>query len=691
MRKLAVILSLMFCINVWSQNFPGQKDFQWPDQFVNYITVPDSLKNEDAVILSEQLIVAGGSIWKRIAIKIQNEEGLKNLRSLQLPENFDLTNPSNLYAQGRFKGRKDPFIYSFKINYFGVRILKPDKSFEDITPKYKSEKVCWVNTSGHRIYDYVHNFGFDDLKVGDILEYTYEALIDWNHAQHIIFPHSVYPKFNYSLKIKVGINSELKDIELVYNYKIPPNAVKKTVANKNGDVIRNSEYYFHYLKGYNSFDHIMPGYVLPNISINFGGYYTVGKSKNSNDYYALDKYKWMLFVDTFKNSFFDKYHANIRKFIAGIPQLTDDTTGNGFATQLVDTLNKLKFVSAESMNYGDIPQYAIPSSEQLLKGRLTEEFILKNYRDFLAEKNIFYYDGIVIDRRKSLINFEYRNMYNLERKLIVIPMGSSFKYYVPRYRGVTYLPDELPFYLEGTKCVLMPCSQCKGASGKLQISFIGIPKSTFNENARSESATIRVSTDSMKVSFYIKENLSGQFSTLLRHYYNNDHIDSTVSESFYKKCYDIPGFSDVVVKKGTLQKKFPFRQTYNCSGNIKLSNKSEINIKDWFSFTWTKAQFPKTPNHEVYTEFQLSDYYNLLFEFDKRVEITNADDFIKKLGNEYFEITSNLVKQEEKKYLLSVIVKVKQDTIAEKDAMKIMDFVSMLDHLNTLKLNYKIL
>lgn len=693
MKKNLTFFCILLFANCWSQNFPGQRDFQWPDYFVNYMDVPDSLKDEEAIILNEQLVITDNIIRKRIAIKIQNERGLERLRQLQLPENFDLTNPPNWYSQGRFKGRRDPFIYSYKINYFSARILKPNKKFEEITVKCKSEKVYWVDTTGRRIYDYIHDFNFEDLSVGDILEYTYEALVDWNHAQHVVYPNGIDPKFNYSLDLKVGIRADLKNIELIYDYKIPKNVIKKTVTNKNGDLVRNANYSFDYLKGYNSIENIRPGYTLPSISVNHGSFYALKGSGNPNVYtmYALDRYKWMLIVDTVKTNLYDKYHANVRKFIAGFESISDDTTGVFFASQLVDTLNKLKFVSAESMSYGDIPQYALPSSEQLLKGRLTEEFIFKNYRDFLTEKNIFYYSGIMLDKRKGIINMDYRNAYDLEKKIIVIPIGNSFKYYVPRYRGVTYLPDELPFYLEGTKCALMPCSRCAGSSSKLQISFITIPKSNFNENARSESASIKVITDSMRINVFIKENLSGQFSTMLRHYYNNEYIDSTVRESFYKKCYDIPGLSDLVIKKGALQNKFPFRQTYNCSGNIKLNNKGEISLKDWFSFTWSKTQFSKTPNHEIYTEFQQSDYYNLLFEFDKPVEVVNLDDFAKKMMNEYFEITSNLVKQDGNKYLLSVIVKVKQDMVPEKDAVRIMDFVSVLDVINNFKIQYKTL
>jgi hypothetical protein len=692
MKKCLVFIFLLMQIIGRSQNFPGQKDFEWPDYFVNY-AVPDSLKKEDIVILNEQITISDNIIRKRTAIKIQTEDGLNAIKNLQLPENFDLTNPPNWYVQGRFKDRKDPFIYSYRINYFAARLLRAVKKFSELSINYKSEKVCWVDNDGHRIYDYVHNFTFDDLNVGDILEYIYEANVDWNHKQHVVYPNSGYPKLNYDLEVKLGIRSDLKNIDLVYNHAIPGTAFKKSFQNKNGDVVHTFNYHFGYLKGYNTIGLLMPGFTLPSISINHGAYSSFRSSGNNaaNVSYAFDKYKWMLFVDTTRNNLYDKYHTNIRKFVSGIPAFPEDSTGNMFAAQLLDTLNKLKFISTESMNYGDIPQYAMPSSEQLLKGRLTEEFVIKNYQDFLSERGINYYNGIIIDKRKAVINHEYRNNYGLERRVIIIPEGNRLKYYVPRHRGVSYLPDELPFYFEGTSCALMPCSNCSGKGVKQQIAFVGVPKSTFNENIRSEAASIKVNNDSMKLGFVIKENLSGQFSTLLRHFYNNDFIDSTVRADVYKKCTDKPGFGSTVIKKVSLQKRFPFKQTYNCSGAVKLVNKNQINLSNWFSFIWKKEQFYKVPNHEIYPDFQFTDSYNFLFEFGKPVEILNQEDFTKKLSNDYFEITSNLVKQDTDKFLLSVIVKIKQDMIPEKDVSRITDFVSVLDELNKLKLNYKTL
>lgn len=694
MRNPLFVVFIWLSSNLMSQNFPGQKDFTWPDYNTNYESVPDSLKDHDAVILKEELLVTDDIIRKRCVIKLQNRNAAEAMSEIQLPENFDLTNPPNWYEQGRFKERKDPFIYGYKINYFSARIIKKgEKKFSEIAFSSKTEKVCWVNFDGQRVYDNIFKFSLDDMQEGDILEYMYEANVNWDLRQNVIHPNSIYPKLNYDLEVKARLRADIRNVELIYNYKIPSSAYKKSILNRNGDQVHVYNYHYDYLKGYNMVKYAKAGHTLPSVSVNHGLFNILRGTETSNKYSVLvyDIYKWMLLVDTNKTNVFDKYHLNIRKFIQGMPVLKGDTSGNAFMSALVDTLNKLKFVTAENMSYGDVPQYAMPSSEQLLKGRLTEEFIIKNYKDFLTEKKIYYYNGIIIDKRRGSLNPEYRNHIMLERKLIVLPDGSGFRFYVPRHRGVTYMPDELPFYFEGANCALMPCSHCATNTGKFQLMFVATPKSNFNENSRSETASISINTDSMKLGLSFKANLSGQFSTLLRHYYNNDIIDSTISQTYFKKCTDKPGLAVTNVKRGSLAKKFPFRQTYNCNGTIQLANKNMIDLTDWFSFTSTGSVFTKTPNHDVYLDFQHSDYYNFLFEFDKAVEIMNSDAFSRKLSNEYFEIASSLVKQETNKYLLSVIVKVKQDMVPEKDGIKLVEFVNMLDDINRLKLNYKVL
>lgn len=696
MKKLIAGLFVVITTCFYSQKIklPQQSEFKWPDNNANFDKIPDSLKNEDAVILKDDISITETSVKRRVAVLILTEEAVQKFSTIQLPENFDLTNNPNFKKIGRFSDRKDPYIYSFKPQYFAARVLSSGKHFQDADVNMNVNKVVWVDYDGQRISDYISGFNIAGLTKGDVLEYTYGAEVNWGGRQDVIYPNSIYPKLNCDIKIVTALGSDLKNILMVYEYKIPEGFSKQSFEHKNGDKITTYNYSFKNLQSVHLPENARVGTELPNISVNhsIGAYRTGSALSNTANYVIFDKYKWVVTIDTSgKTKVYDNYHANIRKFISKIAVSEPDSNGTIFLARLMDSLNNLKFMSAEGMNYGETSQYAVTSSELLLKGKLPEEFIFKNYVDFLSEKNIMYFRGVVMDKRYSVVNPEYRNHFSLERRVVVIPDKKTYRFYMPRVKGLKYNPDELPFYYEGTKCVLLPCYDCAYTTQNTQILYLPTPKSTFNENVRSESGSFRVSTDSLKLSANIKENLSGQFSTILRHYYNNDYIDSTITSNYYKKCIDKPMAKSISLKKSSESKVFPFRTTYNCHLSLPLLNKSEINLNNWFSFFVTKNAFSKQPNHDYYIDFQYTDTYNYLFEFDKPVDVLNTEALTKKLSNEYFEIISFLNKQDASKYLFTVSIKCKKDVIPQNAKAMLTEFAAVLDELNNLKLNYKIL
>ncbi len=644
---------------------------------------------------------------RRIVIKILNKESLNHFKKVQLPENFDLTNAPNFNRIGRFKDRINPFIYSYEINYFAARIIKPNKKIVDLSNNYTTQKVYWIKNNGERVYDNVYNFSFENLEVGDILEYTYETGVKWNGVQDVIYPNSLYPKLIYDLDIITSsiIRADRQDTLLIYNSNINKQNYTTTKQIQNGYRAVGNSYHFDYLPGISYPQHNSAGTLLPNISINHG-FYTpqVTRLNGSRHFYnnyrapstynmtinaPTHYYKWMFSLDTLYFPNYDSYHANMSKFLEKFTENKTDSFGLIFLSQLTDTLNNLKFVSAESMNYSGEAQYAIPSSEHLVKGRLVEEFILKNYSDLLARKNIFYYNGIIIDKRLSCINPHYRNHSNIEQTILVIPVKNSFKYYVPRYKGLKYFPDELPFYYEGTACALMPCYNCFGNNIHKQLIFITTPNSLFTENIRTEAAACRVNLDSLTITNTYKEDLGGQFSTILRHLYNKEEIDSTIAENYFKKCTDKPLGYDKEIKPFSSSEVFPFTQSYHGTEKINIPVKTKIDLHNWFSFTFKKEDYSKVPSHNFYVDFQYTDAYHFLFQFNKSVEITNLEKLTKNINNTYFEVSSILAKQENNSYLLSVTVKVKQNIISQKDGDKLIEFVNALDEINNFELQLK--
>ena len=77
-----------------------------------------------------------------------------------------------------------------------------------------------------------------------------------------------------------------------------------------------------------------------------------------------------------------------------------------------------------------------------------------------------------------------------------------------------------------------------------------------------------------------------------------------------------------------------------------------------------------------------------MFEFNKPVNVTNIDEFNKSMTNDFFEISSKLVKQGDKNYLFTISTKAKQHLIPQVKTMLLLDYLEKLNDLNNLILKY---
>jgi hypothetical protein len=379
----------------------------------------------------------------------------------------------------------------------------------------------------------------------------------------------------------------------------------------------------------------------------------------------------------------------VRKFLSNFPENKADTFGVLFLGQMMDTLNNLKYITPEAAYHESAVEYAPSFPDMFYKRELKEDKILKSLEDILAERKIFFYEGIIIDKRLSAVNPNERTHIKLENTILVVPHKNAFKYVIPRYNGVKYVLDEVPFYYEGTTCALLPCYNCEGNTVNNRMVLANTPGSTYNDNTRSEVSVFKINTDSLSATASIRESLRGQFSTILRHFYSKESVDSTIEESYFKKCTEKPRASGVRIEPGTVSEKFPVSNQYHCTENIKIANKEIIDLHNWFSFTFKKEDYQELPTHDFYFDFQYTDVYHFMFELDKPAELINMEELTKNLNNDYFEVSSNLVKKDERNYLLNVSVKVKRNVIQKKDGQKLLDFVSLLNEINNFKIHLK--
>ena len=94
------------------------------------------------------------------------------------------------------------------------------------------------------------------------------------------------------------------------------------------------------------------------------------------------------------------------------------------------------------------------------------------------------------------------------------------------------------------------------------------------------------------------------------------------------------------------------------------------------------------PTYDYYFDFTLSDFYRLQLDFDKPVQLKNRAGFNKKIDNTYFFLESGSDILAENRFVLTVILKIKQTKIPAEEAHLLTDFIEQLEQLNQFKLEF---
>jgi hypothetical protein len=713
MKFIYTLCMSLTCIFVYSQNLDFKKHvYTWPRSKPDLIRENDSFKTDDLVIIDESVKInltdrTTQTLTKNVIIKINSDKGLSKVARLQFPQSFDVAADKYYYQQGSLSGAQVPFIYNLKIIYYSARVMKPDGTVREIALDAQTERKTWIDYDGRLIDDYIYYFLNKGLEKGDVLEYTYKLEFRGRYGFNLFYFHDEIAKQNCSFEVKYSPVRLFEVYDIINNCS---GADSVLVVTSEYDEIKGKKtwiYTYNYsdLPAINYPLNSRCGKQLPHLLVDFSfiSFYGVTASIPNEAYLYADrgaKFEWLYNGRNdslgFKPTIYDKHHAGIRKFISRIPAENEDV----FYTLLSDSLNAQKYVSAREMKYGDNAQYAVSSGEWLSKGKIMEEFVFPLYWDILNERKKTTYFVRIQDKRLGEISYKSHAEKKYEYVLMAVPNGKNIRFIYPRYNGLKYNSDELPFYVEGVDAALMgvnyqyfTITSFTNAYdfNKLAkvVNFIKTPGSSENENVRTESASFKIVLDSSVIHGTIKESLNGQFSTIVRPLYLNEIIDSTVQPVYFKKCTEKPEARNIKIKNSFHSDVFPFKYTFNCSEDISLNNTKEISCKNWFSFTFNKENLNGKPTLDYYFDFRYSDVYNYFLQFDKAVMVENEADFKKNLNNKYFEIISNLVKQGDNSYLLSVTVKIKQEILPVADGQLLLDFVNELESLNNAVLRLK--
>jgi hypothetical protein len=694
---------LIFGHIIYAQKVFGDKEISWQSSKPPVIPATiETYSMADLVILDEAVRFHfyarnNEKIVKRVMLKIQNEDGLAALQRYVLPETFDYAYDACLYKQGRRARIKTPYILDSELRSLAARRYANGRwSFLELD--YKYEPVKWISGTGEFKEEDITVFKFKGLQVDDIVEIQYELEFNANYGSNLFYFNSVYPKLNCEYEFLYKMTNYWASYAFVLPIYIPDSMMSRSVkpAEEKGSDIYVHKIKFTDLQAVNYPANSFEGKALPHVYVDFRFFRQITNVYSTPDGRTYDakltrsrNFEWFIIKDTnnYYTKIYDKQSASIRKFVATLPALDKDSTHKTFFKALCDTFNSFRYITSNHLFYNESHLYSLSSGDHLLKRRLVGS-TWKLCRDILNDNQLFYYVANIQDRRYGEHSPYYRAHYGYEGEIIALPSGSSYSYFIPRYGGIKYHLNELPFYYEGVLASLKPTNFQDNMTNKDNqfFKFIKTHHGTANENTRTENATVKISLDSAKVFIQIKESLSGQFSTVLRHLYLRDYIDSTISPHYFKRCTEKPGLTDAKIKLSSKITDYPFRYTFNCAGNVKLQNKQNLDLSNWFSFLLSKQLLPEAPTHDYYMDFEFSDAYNFLLEFDKPVDIKNSGNFNKKLSNELFELESAIVKNSDTSYLLRLSLSVKNRKIALDKINALMELVSALDELNSFSL-----
>lgn len=699
-RLIVVCLATHFFSQLCGQGYFGAGPVKWENNN-SYKISPEAGKYDqyDVVILSEVTefhFYANNNekVLRNVKYKINTAEGLKILKDFKTPESFDPACDEALFCQGRRSRIKTPFIQEYKLTTFAARKFSAGR-WSNVRVSDKYERIRWINGNGEFVDEDLTIMHLGGLAVGDVLEIYYEASFSVNYGTNLFYFHSRWPKLDCEYSFITKIDKQLKDLSFIFPVNVAEWDIKETSADYGDYLLQTKRIKVGNLEALDYPVNTFPAMRLPHVKADFNFYRNFITSPSGRRlavvYNKSKNFEWLISTDTTVLAYekiYDKQFGAIRKFLATLPPTGSDSQNVVFFSALCDSFNAFRFITANHMFYNESHLLNVYSGDHLLKRRLPENMLGKLYANILYDKQVFFYLVNVMDNRLGEHSLNYRAHQGYEKTLIALPLGQSVFYFMPRAAGLKYHLNELPFYHEGSLAALTPANFQPNTPDKESKVFriIKTHKGTYNENTRTENASVKLGSEKKEAVVIIKESLSGQFSTVLRHLYLNEIIDSTISPHYFRKCTDKPGASEIKIKPGAFMRDYPFRYNFNCSEKLKLESPTLIPLKRWFSFPIGKKQFPRLPQTDYYFDFEFSDLYNFLIEPDANYIIRNQSSFSKNISNDYFELASSIKENGPGVFLLSVKLVVKQRRIPAENMALLSDLLDALDEVDNFSL-----
>lgn len=699
---LTLFLLGVFC-SFSQDSFFGEGPVNWETRKVYEIPAEaEKYASSDLVILDDLVEVFFRSETKEklvrtIKYKINTFKGLEIVKHIRMPESFDEGFDKYFDKQGRSSRIKTPNLGEYNVKVFAARKYSRQR-WSNVKVKDNYEALKRIKPTGEFAEENNIVFNLGNIAVGDVIEIYYELYFDTRYGSNIFYFNGAYPK----LKCEYDFIFRAAKTFTEATYALPINIDQSNIYSSRVDY----QDYFLITKKIQLSDLQANNYTLnssvaeklPHICFDFN--YYRGMVNYTDKRFSFTRsvkpknYEWLIPVDTNcktqTNTLYDKHSLALRKFLINHSRAVNDSQSVVFLKSLCDTFNTFRYISPNQLYYNESHLHDMSSGDHLLKRRLVGQSLWKLYTDLFQENNMFYYLVNIQDKRFGTHQLKQRAHFAYEHNLIAVPIKDSFVYLMPRYNGLKYHLNELPYYYEGVQAALIPTNFQKSTKNKPSKGFklTETPLSSFEHNLRQESAKIKIVLDSQLVRLTTKETLSGQFSTILRPLYLNECIDSAIAPHYFKKCIDKPNGVAKKIKPSSSMNYFPYRYVFDCTEKLNGADTNGLSLKAWFSFVLSKEIMPSVPNYDYYFDFVLTDTYTFDLDFGRPVVIKNKNDFEKNINNDYFSLLSDIKENGKNGFIMNVSFSIKKESIPKTQAHLLTEIIERLDNLNnfTLKL-----
>ena len=493
MRHLLLII--LFLSSVSNIALAGDK-YNWPE--FGTITIPDSVKNEEAIYLENRLTIdfmpdyeMSYVNFKRI--KILSKKGVESYI------NHDL--------------------YQFNggiIKLMKARIIKADGSIIELGPENIKETAIDSKTKYESTYIKRIQFIFPNLEVNDVIDVVYQIdsksydLSDCRYLESDLislnsklalrnfsrYDLTVYPSkslSNYKLTQESGspvFSWEVKSVPKIAEstFRAYPENAKKVVYNL-----------------------WMPGERLDYEVIYSGDY--------------------------------DRYHVK-----SGFKSFSEELSASGITKpelSLLENINRITqyFEKETSWNTDENIPASVKPSDFFYRHLIDYTNYFRFIQLYLEENKIPYHIGFTNDISNGVFEHGYVGLHQLEYRFLLIEIapGNEHFQFAPAGKNTFYYMDEIPAWCEGNQAIIFT-----GDRDKLALSKAVIPQSDWTNNKHTANIIIKTSKfGEQKHLLNRRDSFSGLYSILFRN----------PKDARYFKRLNI---SDTIIKPAEIKDIYPY-------------------------------------------------------------------------------------------------------------------------------------